>query len=77
MRTGDIIIYEDYFESEKNGEYKTDRFHVITNNDLFQYRGHDSTPVGIVVHSPKDYIPPTKETITIPKEQHRLTDFNK
>ena len=56
FRPGDIIIFNEYNSWTENGEYATDRFLRIHEEDIEDYLDEKRSmlPVGVVVHSPEN-----------------------
>lgn len=54
FKSGDIIIFNEYDEWEEDGEFYSDRFLIITEEDIREYHegARNLLPVGVVVHSP-------------------------
>ena len=56
IEEGDVIVFFAYDEWEDNGKFRTDRFYIVLEEDIKQYkRGErDLLPYGIIVKNPKN-----------------------
>jgi len=55
---GDIVIHDCFTERFIKGEFSTDRFYRITEDDIQEWLDgkRDLLPVGVVVHPPAEYL---------------------
>ena len=56
IEEGDVIVFFDYDEWYENGEFRTDRFYIVSKEHIEEYRKGkaDLLPNGIVIKNPKN-----------------------